>query len=121
MELTVLPTTYTVWKLPPSAPLPQVPFFAAIRSAEELTLVTEEIHAPTSILCERCWRALKVEGPLEFSLTGVLAALAAPLAEAGIPIFALSTFSTDYLLVKESVVSDAIAVLQAAGHTLQGA
>ncbi len=59
---------------------------------------------------------MKVEGPLDFSLTGVLASLAGPLARAGIPIFAISTFDTDYLLVKAANLEAAIAALESVGH-----
>lgn len=118
MNLTLLPETYAIWKLPASAPLPQVPFFAAIRTGEELSLVTEETWAPSGVPCERGWRALKVAGPLDFSLTGILAALAVPLAAAKVPIFALSTFDTDYVLVKETQLTAAVAALESAGHTV---
>jgi hypothetical protein len=108
-----------VWKLPPDTPLPTTDFFAAVRTEDELSLVTHEALAPMeSTFCERGWRALKVQGPLDFALVGVLASLTAPLAAAGIPIFAISTFDTDYLLVKESRLPDARVVLQAAGHCL---
>jgi uncharacterized protein len=120
MNLTLLPETYAIWKLPETAPLPQVPFFAAIRTDEELTLVTDERLAPHGILCERGWRTLKVAGPLDFSLTGILAALAVPLATAKVPIFALSTFDTDYVLVKETQLTAAVVALEAAGHVVVG-
>ncbi len=119
MNLTLLPEAYAIWKLPATAPLPQVPFFAAIRTGDELSLVTEEALAPSGVPCERGWRALKVAGPLDFSLTGILAALAVPLADAKIPIFALSTFDTDYILVKETQLTAAVAALESAGHTIQ--
>lgn len=117
MELCVLTPRFAVWRLPASAPLPQVPFFAALRTDDELALVTEESIAPSGVPCERGWRALKVLGPLDFSLTGILAALAVPLAEAKIPIFALSTFDTDYVLVKEDQLGAAQVALERAGHT----
>jgi hypothetical protein len=62
------------------------------------------------------WRAIKVAGPLDFSLTGILATLASPLAEAGISLFAVSTYDTDYVLVREVDLGRAQAVLRAAGH-----
>jgi hypothetical protein len=65
---------------------------------------------------ERGWRCLEVEGPLEFTQVGILASLTQPLAEAGVSIFALSTYDTDYLLVKEAQFESAIAALQAVGH-----
>jgi uncharacterized protein len=120
VNLTLLPETYAIWKLPAPAPLPQVPFFAAIRTGDELSLVTEEALAPSGVPCEHSWRALRVAGPLDFSLTGILAAIAVPLADAKVPIFALSTFDTDYVLVKETQLSAAIAALEAAGHVVVG-
>ncbi|MGC4047728.1 MAG: ACT domain-containing protein [Armatimonas sp.] len=118
MNLTTLPERFAVWKLAPDTPLPTPDFFAAVRTTEELSLVTSEALAPkSSDTCEPGWRAIKVQGPLDFSLVGILAALAAPLARAGVSIFAISTFDTDYLLVKEDQLSDAIAALQAEGHT----
>lgn len=69
------------------------------------------------MLCEKGWYCLKVRGPLDFALTGILASLAAPLAEAGISIFAISTYDTDYFLVKE--LDRAIAVLSKSGHTVR--
>ena len=62
---------------------------------------------------------MKVEGPLDLSLTGVMASLAGPLAEAGISIFAISTYDTDYLLVKAPDLDEAMAALRQAGHTVQ--
>ena len=64
------------------------------------------------------WRAFEVEGPLDHAMTGVLASLATPLAEAGVPIFALATYDTDYVLVPAARVADAAAALEAAGHTV---
>jgi uncharacterized protein len=71
------------------------------------------------VRAERGFRALAVAGPLDFALTGVLAALAVPLAEAGVPIFAVSTYDTDHLLVRAERLGEAIAALEAAGHQVQ--
>ena len=75
---------------------------------------------PEGVLCERAWAGLKVEGPLAFSLTGVLASLAQPLAEAGLSIFAVSTSDTDYLLVKVGDLERAVAVLAQEGFEIRG-
>ena len=71
-------------------------------------------------MCERDWRALRVVGQLGFALVGVMSALAAPLANAGISIFALSTFDTDYILVKARDLEDAVRILETAGHRIEG-
>lgn len=118
MTLNILTEPFAVWKLPPTAPLPTTDFFVVVRTSDELSLVTPEAIAPASgETCEPGWRAIKVQGNLDFALVGILAALATPLATAGVSIFAISTFDTDYILVKESQLSDAIAALQSHGHT----
>jgi hypothetical protein len=89
------------------------------RTEQELSVVCREAAVPAEVQSERGWRALEVVGPLDFALTGILAALAGPLAAAGISIFALSTYDTDYVLVKATTLARAIAVLQAAGLTIQ--
>ena len=73
-------------------------------------MVPEELNA------ERNWRALKVKGPLDFSLTGILSSLLTPLANAGIPVFAISTFDTDYLLLKQDQLREAIRLLDLFCH-----
>lgn len=89
------------------------------RTPDELSLVCAFDQVPPEVKSEGPWRAFRVQGPLDFSLTGILAALTAPLAEAGIPIFALSTFDTDYLLVKADRLEAAALALRDAGHRIQ--
>ena len=79
---------------------PKGSFVSITRTPDELSLVCEEVLVPEELDAERNWRALKVKGPLDFSLTGILASLITPLAKAGIPVFAISTYDTDYILVK---------------------
>ena len=81
------------------------------RTRDELSIVCLEANIPEGIKVEKNWRAFKVEGPLDFSLTGILASLANPLAEASISIFAISTFDTDYLLVRADKFEAAAKVL----------
>ena len=94
------------------------PFFCAARTADEISLVLEQGRVPADWTAERDWRAFKVLGPLDFSLTGILASLTVPLGAAGISIFALSTFDTDYLLVRSFAVEDACRVLVEAGFKI---
>ena len=91
------------------------------RSADELSIVCEEHvcddqRLPEAIRVERGWAALKLEGPFPFSLTGVLASFLQPLAEARIPIFAISTFDTDYVLIKREDLERAQKALLTTGH-----
>lgn len=124
LNLSLLPERLAVCQLPPDGLLPEwtaatSAFLALIRTPEELSIVCREAALPAGARHEPGWCALKVAGPLDFGLTGILAALAEPLARAGVSIFVLSTFNTDYVLVKQERLDDAIAALQAAGHTVQ--
>ena len=122
LTLVLLPETFAVCRLPANAPLPAWalagPFCAITRTAEELSIVCVEEHAPANVLCQPGWRCLQVAGPLDFALTGVLASLAQPLAAAGVSIFAISTYDTDYLLVPDEALDASLAALRSAGHTL---
>lgn len=86
----------------------------------ETSLVCDGVGVPAAARASRGWRALVVAGPLDHALTGILASIAAPLAEAGIPIFAVSTFDTDYVLVPADRAGDAAGALREAGHRLHG-
>ena len=100
------------------APVPALegPFFHVSRTSDELSIVCDESRVPEGCREEKGWVALKLEGPFPFSMTGVLSAFLDPLAQAKIPIFAISTFDTDYVLIKKADVERAIAALAAAGH-----
>jgi hypothetical protein len=91
-------------------------FSSVTRTAAETSVVCPEEAVPQGIVAQRGWRCLVVEGPLDFSEVGVLAALAGPLAAAGLSIFAVSTYDTDYLLVQEVHHEAALGALRAAGH-----
>jgi uncharacterized protein len=122
LSLSVLPYHLAVCRLDHQARLPdwlvELPFWSVTRTAEELSLVLPEENVLEEWKNEKGWRVLMVRGPLDFSLVGILAALTAALAAAGIPIFALSTFDTDYLLVKEQDLFHAIEVLTASGYAV---
>jgi hypothetical protein len=95
-------------------------FWSITRSDSELSLVCPQDDVPTDASAERGWCALELAGPLDFSLTGVVAALVTPLAEAEVPIFVLSTFETDYLLVRERDLERSVDALAGAGHSVDG-
>lgn len=123
LSISVLAERFLVCQLPPESPVPawalQRTFFSVVRTDDELSIVADEDTAiPEKAACERGWRALKIEGKLDFALTGVLASVLDPLAAAKIGIFAISTFNTDYVLVKQEALAPAVAVLRAAGHTV---
>jgi hypothetical protein len=95
-------------------------FWAVAHSEGELSLVLPEAKVRPDWRPEPGWCCIEVAGPLDLAMTGVLAALSAPLAEAGIPIFVLSTYDTDYILVREQDVAFATAALVAHGHSIEG-
>jgi hypothetical protein len=123
LNLTILDDRLAVCRLDPQAAIPawatSEPFCSITRTAGELSIVCAESHVPAGVVCERGWRALKAEGPFDFAVVGVLAALAQPLAEASIPILAIGTYDTDYVLVKEAQLERAVAALAACGHHIQ--
>jgi uncharacterized protein len=109
-------------KLAPSvdpATLTHTPgFFSVTCTGEELSIVAEEQFAHPDAEIQRGWRAIKVKGPLEFELKGILASLLNPLNDAGISVFALSTYTTDYIFVLDYQLDRAVAALESAGHRL---
>ena len=118
LRLAVLHDRLAVCQLAATDAPPATPegFFSATRTADELSVVCAEGSVPEGARCEKGWRALKLEGPFEFTEIGVLASVAAPLADAGVSIFAVSTFDTDYVLVKEEQLENAAAALRERGH-----
>jgi len=122
VALGVLPGAFAISRGAPATPLPPLdahtPFLTVTRTADELSIVAADSIVADGFARESGWRCLKVAGPLAFDQIGIVAALSAPLAAAGISIFVVSTYDTDYLLVKEAALDDAIAALTAAGHTV---
>jgi len=123
LNMSSLPDLLTICKLNSEHKIPDWAitgrFFSITRTADELSIVCAQADVPEGIAGEPNWRCLKVEGPLDLGLTGILVALAAPLAEAGISIFAISTFETDYLMVKAENFARAVEVLRRAGHYIR--
>ncbi|MDI3316284.1 MAG: alpha/beta fold hydrolase [Bacillota bacterium] len=126
-RLRLVPGRFALLSLPPDSPVPAWAeegragaLGAAIRTREELTLVEPEEALPQGAGAARGWRALAVDGPLDLSEVGILAGLAVPLAEAGVPVFVLSTYQTDLLLVPEEKLAVAREALLRAGHRLAG-
>ncbi len=119
LPLVILPDKLAVCRLAVESSLPEWgrpgDLLAFIRSRDELTVVCVERYVPPEVIAERGWRALQVQGPLDFTLVGALAAIAVPLAQAGVSIFAISTYDTDYVLVKEEALERAVQALEQAG------
>lgn len=124
VPLDVLADELAVCRLPADVavvpPVGAVALYSVTRTADEVSVVCPVDLAPAGSTVAAGWRALRVRGPLDFASTGVLAALADPLAAAGIPIFALSTYDTDYVLVAATDLAATVDTLRAAGHTVNG-
>ena len=114
---------FAVCRLNQDAPVPAWAsagtLFSITRTADELSIVCPQSLVPDAIRCERGWRCLRVAGTMDFSMIGVVASLSTPLAQAGIGIFVISPFDTDYLLVKENDLEKAVVALRAAGHAVE--
>lgn len=122
-RLLAIEGVFAVCKLPPGEAIPAWAtggnFFSVTRTADELSVVCGEAAVPAGVVCERGWRCLRVAGAMPFSLVGVLASLTAPLASADVSVFAVSTFDTDYLLVKADDFAKAVTALRTARHTVE--
>ena len=104
LRLSILPRKIAVCRFDTNSKIPnwiyEQDFFSITKTTDELSIVCYEDIVPKNIKAEKDWVSFKVQGPLNFSLTGVLSSLAGPLADENISIFSISTFDTDYLLVK---------------------
>ena len=124
-DLTIETWELAVSRLPPEAGVPdwatRGPFHAVTRTPGELSIVCAAAEVPAGVRSQKGWRCFSVAGPIPFEETGVLLSIAAPLAAAGIGIFAVSTFDTDYVLVPDARLADAARALEQAGHRVREA
>jgi uncharacterized protein len=120
LTLTLFPDILAVCRLDPDVDVPPWafagPFTSITRTPAELSIVCLQKKVPEGVRCERGWRYLVVEGPLAITLTGILASLTGALTLAGVSVFAISTFDTDYLLVREADAERAVDLLSREGH-----
>lgn len=121
--LSLISDEFVVHRFDPKAPIPPQVLVESLvfiaRTDEELSIVCSIDVALCSNRSEADWRCLKVEGKLDFNQTGILAELSAVLAGANISVFTVSTFDTDYLLVKADKIESACAALRRAGNTIR--
>ena len=124
LTLALLDGQFAIVRLSPGAGLPwwaatSEGLLSLTRTADETSIVCEEHRVPPEAQAERGFRVLRVAGTISFEATGVLASIAGPLAVGGVSIFTISTFDTDYLLVRETKLSAALRLLREAGHSVQ--
>lgn len=121
MRLSRFAGTLAVCRLAADAPLPKWArgaFVSITRTPAELSIVCEDVAVPDDVKVERGWRAFQVEGPIPFEVTGVAASLTSALAARGISLFLISTYDTDWLLVKEASFDRAAEALRDAGYEI---
>lgn len=123
LRFAVLPGRLAICRLPAGSQPPDWAWTGSLhsitRAGDEVSVVCDERAAPEGTRCEKGWRCLALRGPFTLSEVGVLADLAPPLARAGVSIFVLSTFDTDWILVRESQLDAAAATLRAEGHVVE--
>jgi uncharacterized protein len=118
LTLRLLSGELAILKLPPDAPIPPwlslsaEPLVSVTRTAHELSIACPTGAVPPAVDCEPGWRVFTIEGKLDFSAVGILASILNPLAEAGINILSISTFDTDYVLVRAAALHRALAALR---------
>ena len=125
-QLSQMPGIYAVCRLESASSVPtwatdalsQADFCSITRTAEELSVVCRAELVPDAVEAARDWACFWLHGPFDFGETGILVSLLNPLAEAGVGIFAISTYDTDYILVKQANAESAIRVWSEAGHTV---
>jgi hypothetical protein len=121
LTLSLLGEAYAVCRFPAGQPMPAPPpgsFSLLVQAVEETTLVCPAERIPDGAEAASGWRCFRIEQSFDFSVPGILASVLDPLARAGIGIFATSTFSTDYVLVKEQDLDRAVDALRGAGHRI---
>ncbi len=120
LTLLSLPDAFAVAQLPAGAAIPEWamrgPFVSITRTTDELSIVCRDEDVPAEVRAGRGWHCLRVEGKFDFIMVGILRSVIDPLAEAGVAVFAVSTFDTDYFLVKQFELDEVKYVLRRAGH-----
>ena len=120
LQFSRLPGSFAICRLPANAEVPnwamRGPFLSVTATSDELSIVCAGAQVPAEVRHESGWACFKLHGPFPFSETGILASFVQPLSDCSVPLFAVSTFDTDYVLVKQAWVERAVNALQDAGH-----
>ena len=122
LTFTLLPDLYAIARLDGSAAIPKWPagdFVSITRTRDELSIVCRDDAVPRNVRADRGWRCLALHGPFALDVTGVAAEFTRVLAAAGVSVFVIATFETDYVLVPDRAIERAVAALRAAAHAVQ--
>jgi hypothetical protein len=121
LTLITFPNLFAVCRLDPDGFIPPWAllgdFVSLTRTSTELSIICPQENVPEDALAERGWRCIKIDGPFDFSVAGVHASVALPLAEANISTMAVATYDTDHILVKDEELEYTVQTLTRAGHT----
>jgi hypothetical protein len=122
LQLSLLKDKYGICSLPNTAPIPdwalKESLISITRTEEELTIVCRQDLIPPQCKCDLNWRCFRIDGTFDLNQTGVISSISSPLANTGISIYCISTYNTDYFLVKEENVEQTISVLSDCGHSI---
>ena len=123
LVISILSETFTIHKFSPDASIPEEilksNYYSVSKTENELSVVCSELIEVQSLQSSKGWKCIKVKGPIDFNLTGILAGISDILAQANISIFAISTFDTDYILVRSQDLSSARTKLRKAGYKFE--
>ncbi len=122
MNLIPLEGSFSICQLDPRSEVPvwafESDFYSITRTPDELSIICNRLNIPKYLKCDSDWRVLKIDGTFPFDEIGILNAITMPLAEANISLLTVSTYDTDFILVKESHFEQAVRFLESAGHSL---
>ncbi|MGB9698813.1 MAG: ACT domain-containing protein [Thermodesulfobacteriota bacterium] len=123
MKIMVMPEVFAICRLNQEQPIPEWalnnPFSSITKTSDELSIICLQNSVPEGVAKNGNWRCLKIEGPLDFSAVGILNSITQPLAKNGISILAVSTYETDYFLVREEQLAKALKILSKEGHKIE--
>jgi hypothetical protein len=118
--MSVLKDDYIICRLDAFEGIPEwikdSPFYSITQTSEELSVVCEKNTAQQKLTCEEDWKCMRIHGPLGFSETGIISTLTSMLAQNDISVFVISTYETDYILLKKMNLAKAAKILTDAGH-----
>jgi hypothetical protein len=122
LNLTSLQGSFSICQLDPKSEIPawasKGVFFSITHTSYELSIICEQKFIPENTKCEPNWHVLMIEGPFNFGEIGILDSITKHLAQASISLLAVSTFDTDFVLIKSSQFNEAIKILRSAGHRI---
>ena len=123
LYLSVLPDNYSIYKFKSESEIPDwinsSDFYSVTKTKDEISVVGLQIDISINSICNRDWRVLKIAGPLDFSLIGIIADVSITLKNKNIPVFIISTYDTDYILIKQKDLTKGIKALKEKGHKIQ--